>query len=363
MKKRDKLPEVVAFEQAFDQPGQNGARPGQPSKTNSGRLNPGQTPAGSTFGVSSGLWNPRQPPAPLTSRTSGRLPTPSQRLRQSPSSSIWAPPGQPNGRGSGAGRGQDWEMDDEEEEMPPPRRNPSSRSASPRAAGERLSGLLVAAVLAVLALFAAYSMQSHSQRNLNPGFVSGSMVSGICYGGGWPLTYAHVDVQQPVPLSDVEPSPASHYIQPVPFFIDIVLLSVPIWLLLEAVWCFWTMILERIGTRRPLRRFFAIGFTLLPAALWMLAALAAGTFAGFLSASNTAWPVYLWPALAPAVPGFGLTALVSVVLSIPATAWPQDFGVFLLLVAIPLALLTACLYALFGLIGRRLRNLARGGQR
>jgi hypothetical protein len=254
-------------------------------------------------------------------------------------------------------------MDDEEAELRPPRRNISPRSAPARAASDRVSALLVAIVLAVLALFAAYSMQSHSQRHLVTGVVTGAQVSGISYDAGWPLTYAHVDVQQPVSLSDVEPSPASHYIQPVPFFIDIVLLSVPIWLLLEAVWCFWTMILERIGTRRPLRRFFAIGFTLLPAALWMLAALAAGTFAGFLSASNTAWPVYLWPALAPAVPGFGLTALVSVVLSIPATAWPQDFGVFLLLVAIPLALLTACLYALFGLIGRRLRNLARGGQK
>jgi hypothetical protein len=151
--------------------------------------------------------------------------------------------------------------------------------------------------------------------------------------------------------------PAFHYITPTLLAVDVLLLAVPLWLLLEAVWLFWVFVLERLGPRRLLPRLVVIGLAALPATLLMLGGLGAGIFLGFSGGALSAMPKYLLPLLIPAAPGFGLAAGVSVVLEVPPALWRLDFGVFLLTLAVPLALLTICLYAIFCLIGRGVRSL------
>jgi hypothetical protein len=230
---------------------------------------------------------------------------------------------------------------------------------------------LVRMVLALAALVAAYSLQSHSQKNYGytaqqsfsaPGTAVG--INALSYDAGWPLTYANVELQQP-PLNNLSPTPTLHDIQPAKLLVDVLLLAVPLWILLEAVWLFWGIVLSRFGPRKPLRRFIAVGFTGLPATLWILGGLAIG---GYLSATSapgklapSAWPKVVWIALAPAIPGFNLASALSSVLSIPPNLWWQDFGIFLLVMGLPIALLTACLYVFFCLIGRSLRR--SGGRR
>jgi hypothetical protein len=213
--------------------------------------------------------------------------------------------------------------------------------------------------LMIVALVAAYSLQSHSRRQYAPGTINGATVSNISYSAGWPLAYAHVNAQH-VPLSEVNPTPAFHYISLPLLAVDVLLLAVPLWLFLEAVWMLWVFVLERFGPRRVWVRLIALGFTALPATLWMLGALAAGIFLGFNDANFSSFPKYLLPVLVPAAPGFGLAAAISLVLGVPAVLWRQDFGVFLLTLALPLALLTIILYWVFCLIGRGVRNLFRG---
>jgi hypothetical protein len=247
--------------------------------------------------------------------------------------------------------------DEDEEEWRP--WAASRRSVPPSARRDRFSEMLAHVALLIVALIAAYSLQTHSRRHYIPGTINGTTISNISYDAGWPLAYAHVNAQQ-APLSDVNPMPAFHYINPAFLALDALLLTLPFWLLLEAVWLFWVFILERFGPRRLLRRLVAIGFTALPAALWILGALAAGIFLGFNDGQISALPKYLLPVLAPAAPGFGLAAAVSLVLEVPPALWRFDFGVFLLALALPLALLTICLYLFFCLIGRGLRKLFRG---
>jgi hypothetical protein len=213
--------------------------------------------------------------------------------------------------------------------------------------------------LIVVALIAAYSLQSHSRRQYVPGTVNGATVSNISYNAGWPLAYAHVNEQQ-VPLSEVNPTPAFHFISLPLLAVDVLLLAAPLWLLLEAVWTLWVFVLERFGPRRLWTRLIALAFTALPATLWMAGALAAGIFLGFNDGNVSTYPKYLLPVLVPAAPGFGLAAAASLVLGVPASLWRLDFGVFLLTLAMPLALLTILLYLVFSLIGRGARKLFQG---
>jgi hypothetical protein len=168
------------------------------------------------------------------------------------------------------------------------------------------------------------------------------------------LTYAHVQAQQ-APLADVDPTPALHYMSLPVLAIDMLFVAVPIWLLLEAVWQFWAFVLARFGPRNLLPRFLALGATTLLAALWIGGALAAGVFAGF---NGGQMPIYLLPVVAPVAPGFGLAAGISTLLGVPPILWRLDFGAFLLVLALPLALLTICLYLFFCLIGRGVRSAA-----
>ncbi len=344
MKKREKPPEVAAFEQAFD-----GAASGAPSPFARSQVQP------SPFA-------PRPPGQTPGSYPSARVSGPSSPLRA-------ALPGQPFGRRTGPGSAPGWGEDDEvgleeegyyaeEDEPEAPWAGRKRPTTPPRAGNDRFSTILVRAALVIVALIAAYSLESHSHRHYFPGTISGATVSNISFDAGWPLTYAPVNEQQ-VALSEVDPTPAFHYISPVKLAVDVLLLAVPFWLLLEAVWLFWVFLLERFGPRGLIGRFFAIGFTALPATLWMVGALAAGIFVGFSGGSLSALPKFALPALLPAVPGFGLAAGASLVLGVPPALWTHDFGVFLLAVALPLILLTACLYLVFCLIGRGARKLLK----
>lgn len=333
MKKNEKLPEVAAFEQAFDRSAQR---------------------------VSSPLSRSQIQQASLSTRSSGRTSGSSPKVRVSGAmaASAWPPsPGQPIRRGStDPKRAQRWDeededyLEDEEEEWA--ERASRKHAAPPPAGRSRTSVVLVGIVLFSVALLAAYSMQSHSRRQYVPGTVSGATVSNISYNAGWPLPYAHVQAQQ-APVTDVNPTPALHYTSLPLLAVDVLLLAVPFWLLLEAVWQFWDFVLARYGPRRLLPRIVALGLTGLLATLWMVGALAVGVFLGFNAGQV---PLYFLPVLAPAVPGFGLAAGISVVLSVPPVLWPLDFGAFLLAFAMPLALLTICLYLVFCLIGRGVRS-------
>ena len=232
---------------------------------------------------------------------------------------------------------------------------------------DRFSIMLVRVVLALVALYAAYSLQFYSQRQYAytpqqslsaPGTAVG--ISSLSYDAGWPLTYAHVELQQ-LPLSNLNPTPTLHDIQPAALLIDVLFLAVPLWVILEAVWLFWGIVLSRFGPRQPARRFIAVGFTGLPATLWLVGALALGGYLSTTKGAPSTWPKVVWLALAPAIPGFNLASAVSAVLGIPPNLWQLDFGVFLLVMGLPIALLTACLYVFFCLIGRGLRRL--GGRR
>ncbi|HLW00190.1 MAG TPA: hypothetical protein VKT82_16095 [Ktedonobacterales bacterium] len=338
-RKNEKLPEVEAFEQAFDRPASR---------------------ASSSFSRSQ-----IQPAPAAAARTAaGQVSGASAKLRAyASSSSSWSPsPGQPPRRSGIPGQGlsprryQDDE-DDEDEWEPWSARNRAA--PPPPARNDGFSSVLGRLALIIVALIAAYSLQSHSRRQYVPGTIDGATVSNISYNAGWPLAYAHVNAQQ-VPLSQVDPTPAFHYISLPLLAADVVLLAVPLWLLLEAVWVLWVFVLERFGPRRLWTRLIALGFTALPATLWMAGALAAGIFLGFNDGSFSAFPKYLLPVLIPAAPGFGLAAAISLVLGVPASLWRLDFGVFLLTLALPLALLTIVLYWVFCLIGRGVRKVFRG---
>jgi hypothetical protein len=251
-------------------------------------------------------------------------------------------------------------LDDEDDEEWKPW-SAHKHSAPPPSVRDRFSGVLARLALMAVALLAAYSLQSHSRRHYIPGTITNGTVSNISYDAGWPLTYAHVQAKQ-TPLSDVEPKPASHYISQPLLVVDVLALAIPFWLVLESVWLFWVFVLERFGPRRLLRRLIAVGFAGAPAALWVLGALAAGTFLGFNGGQLSALPTYLLPVLAPAAPGFGLAAGLSIVLQVPPALWPLDFGVFLLTLGLPLTVLTMCLYMIFCLFGRALGSMFRGNE-
>ena len=338
MKRPEKFTEMAAFAQAF------GGRPEQR--------------------VSSPLARPPLQQASSGSRPLGRPSGSGPKLR-APSSSAasWTPaPGQPLRRSTSPKPAQPWntddDLDDEEEEWDAgaARRRPAPPAPEE---GGRISSVLVSIILVSVALLAAYSLQSHSRRHYIPGTVSDATVSNVSFDAGWPLTYAHVNAQQ-APLADVDPVPAIHYISPVSLAIDVLFLAVPFWLLLEAVWQFWVFVLARLGPRRLTPRLITLGLTTLVAALWMVAALGVGIFFGFNGGQLSGFPIYLLPVLVPAIPGFGLAGGISIVLGVPPTLWHLDFGVFLLVMAMPLALLTICLYAIFGLIGRALRSASNG---
>jgi hypothetical protein len=333
MKKQEKLPEVAAFEQAFGSSARRASAP-----------------------LSQSQWLPT--PSASAVRAMGRPSGSSPKLRApgSPAAAWKSSPGQPLRRGTGSNRAQRWDDEDDLEEDEWEARASRKRPAAPNDQPGRASQVLVRLVLIGVALLAAYSLQSHSRRQYIPGTVSGATVSNISYTAGWPLAYAHINAQQ-VPLSSVTPTPAFHFINPVLLIIDVLLLAVPFWLILEAVWLLWVFILERFGPQRLGPRLVAIGFTALPATLWMVGALVAGIFVGF---NGGQMPFYLLPVLLPAIPGFGLAAATSVVLGVPPVLWPLDFGVFLLALALPLAVLTICLYALFCFIGRKARGMSQG---
>ncbi len=338
MKKQEKLPELEAFAQAFDRSGR---------------------------GASSSLPRPNTRLSPLATQTQLSGSQPRLRLPTGPVS-AWSPaPGQPLRPGTGPrraqgggmkARGYQEEEDDEDEWRP---WSASKRATPPPAARDRFSSVLARVVLVIVALVAAFSLQSHSRRNYIPGTISGTTVSNVSYDAGWPLIYAHVRAQQ-APLSDVDPMPAFRYISPAFLAADVLALAVPFWLLLEAVWLLWVFILERFGPRRLFRRLVAVGFTALPATLWMAGALAAGIFLGLNDGHLSLLPRYLLPVLAPAAPGFGLAAAASLVLEVPPVLWRLDFGIFLLTLALPLAVLMIFLYMIFCLIGRMLRAMFKG---
>ncbi len=329
MRKNEKLPEVAAFEQAFDRPAQRGS-----SSLSRSQIQPASL-ASRPLGQNSGS-------APKLGAASGAM-----------AAASWSPsPGQQPRRSAGLNRAARWDEEEEEEEWE--ERAARKRATPPPAERNPAAGVLVGIVLFSVALLAAFSMQSHSRRQYIPGTVSNTTVSNISYNAGWPLTYAHVQEQQ-VALADVDPTPAFHYISLPILAIDVLVVAVPLWLLLEAVWQFWAFVLARVGPRNLLPRFLALGFTTLLAAAWITGALAAGVFAGY---NGGQLPLYLLPVVAPVVPGFGLAAGISSLLGVPPILWRLDFGAFLLVFALPLALLTICLYWFFCLIGRGVRSAA-----
>jgi hypothetical protein len=273
------------------------------------------------------------------------------------------------GHDAGSTRGQGWGLegdeagylDEEDEEFEEEAARSAPRAARPVSASpDRFSSLLVRVVLVLVALYAAYSLQSHSQRQYALGPISDGVISTVSYNAGWPLTYAQVDVQQ-VPLTNTNPTPSLHSIQPLMLLVDVLVLGLPLWLLLEATWLSWSLMLRRFGPQRFVRRLFALGFTGLLATLWLIGALALGGYLSLVKkpeGTPSTWPLYAWPALAPAIPGFNLASAVSSVLAIPANLWPQDVGIFLLVMGLPILLLTAVLYIFFCLIGRGLRRMS-----
>lgn len=368
MKKGEKPPEMEAFERAFGRDGQGVSNAGAGRDANA-------------------LWPSASQPAikrQATPPTGMGIQGPSSSFPTRASGQVFpSAPGRPLGTSTALRSSQSfnrrdsaegWDEEVEEDEMDlsaeieaqkaSQRGQRASRSAP--MVRDRFSAILVRVVLALAALYGAYSLQSHSQRQYvytpqqsasDPGTAVG--ISSLSYDAGWPLIYAHVALQQ-LPLSNLNPTPTRHDIQPAALLVDILFLAVPLWLLLEAVWQFWAVILNRFGPRAPVRRFIAVGFTGLPATLWIVGALALGGYLSIIikpKGTPATWPKVAWLALAPAIPGFNLASAVSSVLAIPPNLWWQDFGVFLLVMALPIALLTACLYVFFCLIGRGLRRL------
>src|ERR1051326_8752882 len=116
MKKNEKLPEVEAFEQAFDRSAQRVSSPLSRSQIQQASLGRA-TGAGPKLGVSGAL-----------------------------AASSWTPPGQPLRRGTGPKRAQRWNTDDEEylneEEDEWEERAARKRAAPPPAERSRGSGVL-----------------------------------------------------------------------------------------------------------------------------------------------------------------------------------------------------------------------------
>lgn len=382
MKKGEKPPEMEAFERAFGRDGQGVSNAGAGRDANANWLSANQSALKRQPTPPSGMRRQATPPAGMrASGPSSALPTRSsgQAFPSAPSrplgTSTALRSSQAFNRRANAPGGWDEEMEEDvdlsaeiEAEKLSQRGQRTSRHAP--VVRDRFSTFLVRVVLILVALYGAYSLQSHSQRHYTyvpqqsasaPGSAVG--ITSLSYDAGWPLIYAHMDLQQ-VPLSNLNPTPTLHDIQPTALLVDVLFLAVPLWLLLEAVWLFWGIVLSHFGPRTPLRRFIAVGFAGLPATLWLVGALALG---GYLSLTSkpagvpSSWPKAVWLALAPAIPGFNLASAISSVLAIPPNLWWQDFGIFLLVMALPLALLTACLYAFFCLIGRVLGR--SGGQR
>lgn len=367
MKKGEKPPEMEAFERAFGRDGQGVSGAGRDANAswppaNQSALKRQPTPPG-------GMKRQATPPAGIRASGQAFPSAPSRPL----GTSTALRSSQSFGRAAGG-----WDEGMEEDEVDlsaeieadkAPRHGQRASRHAP-VVRDRFSAFLVRVVLILVALYGAYSLQSHSQRHytyvpqqsaIAPGSAVG--ITSLSYDAGWPLTYAHMDLQQ-VPLSNLNPTPTLHDIQPTALLVDVLFLALPLWLLLEAVWLFWGIVLSHFGPRTPVRRFIAVGFAGLPATLWLVGALALG---GYLSLTSkpagvpSSWPKVVWLALAPAIPGFNLASAVSSVLAIPPNLWQMDFGIFLLVMALPIALLTACLYTFFCLIGRGLRR--SGGQR
>ena len=293
-----------------------------------------------------------QPPAPPFPGPQGQPFPPAVPPASMPGGSF-ASPVPPQAQGWGP---QQWVADDADRpvssNIPAYRRTPPAAPQPP----DRLALWLRRVVLFLVACFAAYSLQSHSQHQFLTGAIKDNRVSYISYAAGWPLTYAHLAATN-VPLEDVEPTPAFHYIQPVLLALDILILAVPLWLLLQGIWLGWQGIVPRFGPRSVFRRFVALSFAALPALLWLLGGLALGLFLNIAGTETLTRHPYFWLALAPLVPGFGLASGLSAALDIPLRLWPLDFGIFLLLLALPFSGLTACFYVGASLFGRGLRRL------
>jgi hypothetical protein len=367
MKKGEKPPEMEAFERAFGREGKGVTNAGAGRDANAMWPSANQPAVKRQATPPTGI-GIQGPSSSFPTRASGQV-FPSAPGRPLGTSTALRSAQSFNRRDSAEGWNEEMEEDEAdlsaeiEAEKASQRGQRASRSAP--VVHDRFSAILVRVVLVLVALYSAYSLQSHSQRHYTyvpqqsasaPGSAVG--ITSLSYDAGWPLIYAHVALQQ-LPLNNLNPTPTRHDIQPTVLFVDVLFLAVPLWLLLEAVWLFWGIVLSRFGPRTPVRRFIAVGFTGLPATLWLVGALALG---GYLSLTSkpagvpSTWPKVVWLALAPAIPGFNLASAVSSVLAIPPNLWWQDFGVFLLVMALPITLLTACLYVFFCLIGRGLRR-------
>ncbi len=286
---------------------------------------------------------------PSPTNTPGRTGNLSGRLPQDTSSQRAL-------RAGGVGeRSQDDERDNSEGVVPFRQEYARAEAA---AAPDPVSIGLVRVVLFLVACVAAYSLQSHSQHHYVPGAISGGQVVELSYDAGWPLTYAHVAVGATgVPLGDVEPTPAFHYISPALLVVDVLLLALPLWVLLECLWALWAAMLKRYGPRTFLRRVVALGFAGLPALLWVLGGLGLGLLIVLGPIDLSAVPKYLLPVLVPVLPGFGLAAGAAAVLSIPPNLWRLDVGLYLLSLLFPLLVLTALFYMYGCLFGRGVRRL------
>lgn len=283
-------------------------------------------------------------------------------------------------RAGGVGQ---WNQDDERDDSEGvvPFRQEYARAEAAAAPDPILIGL-VRVVLFLVACVAAYSLQSHSQRHYVPGTASDGQVTQLSYDAGWPLTYAHVAVgAASVPLTNVEPTPAFHYVSPALLGVDVLLLALPLWVMLECLWALWAAILKRYGPRTLRRRLMALGFAALPALLWVGAGLVAGLIIAYGQIDPGSLPRFVstalepllpgfmltivaavlsklvLPLLVPLLPGFGLAIAAAAVLSIPPTHWQLDIGLYLLGLFFPLLLLTALFYVYGCLFGRGFRRL------
>jgi hypothetical protein len=306
-------------------------------------------------GLTSGLLRGPDQEGHLSSQASAAMPTSTPGQMVSPAGGLSGrlPLERPSPRGGGLGQ------DDEEED---PEGVVTFRQhyarAEAAAAPDPVSIGLVRVVLFLLACVAAYSLQSHSQHHYTPGTISGGQVSQISYDAGWPLTYAHVAVGATgVPLGDVEPTPASRYIHPAPLVVDVLLLALPFWVLLECLWALWASTLKHYGPRSALRRVVAFGSAALPALVWVAAGLGVGLVLVFGQIDPSTLPKIALPVLAPVLPGFGLAAGAAAVLSIPPHLWRLDVGLYLLALLFPLLVLTALFYVYGCVFGRVFHRL------
>ncbi len=279
----------------------------------------------------------------------GRAAAPSRRLPRDTSSQRALRPGSPGEWDDEAGEGDPEGVVTFRQEFA---RAEAAAAPDPVAIG------LVRVVLFLVACVAAYSLQSHSQRQYVPGVVANGQVSQISYDAGWPLTYAHVAVgAASVPLADVEPTPAFRFVNPALLAVDVVLLALPLWVLLECLWALWAAILKRYGPRAALRRAVALGVAALPALLWVVAGLGLGLIIVYGQIDPATLPKVVLSLLVPVLPGLGLAAGAAAALSIPPNLWRLDIGLYLLSLFFSLLLLTAFFYVYACLIGRGFRRL------